>query len=77
MEGYFVIMCSEDGEPSTHFYESEEKLLNDLNENYFGEVSFKDSLPDSDMFYWGKSLLIIKGKVVTPKAVETVTKLKF
>jgi hypothetical protein len=52
---------------------SKGELLKRLKENYWGEdIKFLGNLPNGDTNYWGCNLLIIKGEIVTPKAVEKV-----
>jgi hypothetical protein len=71
---YFVITCS-NGDPVVESY-TKEKLLNDLEEEAWGpDIEVLDKLPlDHDMNYWGDSIVIIKGNVVTPDVVSKITK---
>jgi|AntAceMinimDraft_10_1070366.scaffolds.fasta_scaffold79535_3 hypothetical protein len=71
---YFVLTCF-NGDPIVESY-TKEKLLEDLNEDAWGpSINILDKLPENgDMNYWGESILIIKGNIVTPNAVTTITK---
>lgn len=72
---YFVITNSEG---DTRVVElSKAELEKRLNEKYWGErdVRFAESVPkESDTNYWGGVVLIIRGSVVVPNEVSTVTK---
>ena len=72
-EMYFVINCSEDGLYIEGLTKSE--LTEHLNEKYWGEnVKFSDTIPEaSDPNEWGRQTFIIKGTIVVPKEVKTVT----
>ena len=75
MSNYFVIRNS-DGD-TTVTEHSAEDLKEKLNEEYWGPVEFMDELPSNkDTNYWGDCILIIKGEVVVPQPVETVTEYK-
>lgn len=76
---YYVIFTSDDGETSI-FVESQNSLLEKIKEGYWGPISF----PDDGDFTIGESyrcqqgdvgdtLFILKGPLVTPKAVQKVT----
>lgn len=69
---YFILTASEDGGHAECISRSE--LLKRLNEDYWGsDVEFQTSFPSNkDMNYWGGKVVIIKGDVVAPKAVEVV-----
>lgn len=73
-EKYYVISTSADG---IYVHEmTKEHLLKELGEDAsgFDPHDVLDEIPsDADPDYWGDSLLIIKGKVVSPKAVTAVT----
>lgn len=72
MEKYFVINNS-DGDTNIQSM-SKDKLLERINENYWGDVEFFDELPkESDTNYWGGGVLIIKGSVVSPQAKTKIT----
>jgi len=70
MTKYFVIYNS-DGETSVRKY-SEEELLKRIDD---GDLKgFVSAIPDPDTNYWGDSVLIIKGEIISPKPIEVVTK---
>jgi len=70
-EIYFVIRNS-DGETTVRAYDKEH-LLHDIQAGEYGKVMTE--LPeDPDTNYWGEDVLIIKGKMVSPKAEKVVTK---
>lgn len=72
---YFTIRNS-DGDTRVDEWTKEE-LEERLEEGYWGKVTHPDKLPEnSDTNYWGNSVLIIRGEVVSPKAVKTVIKLE-
>lgn len=49
------------------------ELLRRLDENYYGPRECSRVLPkDRDPMYWGKSLTIIKGKIVQPQGKKVV-----
>ena len=74
MEKYFVISTS-DGDTMIDVLDKE-TLLKRLEENYWGNMEIiSDEIPDSDTNYWGDSIVIIKGEIVTPTPIVTVTKL--
>jgi hypothetical protein len=58
----------------------EETLKKRLSEEYYGPVVFKSEIgseyTDIDTQYWDDSILIIKGDIVVPQAVQTVTEYK-
>lgn len=78
-EKYYLIYNS-DGD--VHILEMTKEQL----QKYFDEqqeykeesrAQFLEKMPeDSDTNYWGGKELIIKGKIVTPKAKEVVTKME-
>ena len=74
MEKYFIIRNS-DGDTRVTYIDKKELLLR-LNENYYGENPvFLDEMPkNNDTNYWGESVLIIKGEIVSPKEEKIVTK---
>lgn len=71
---YFLITTNDSGD---HYIEAltEKELLGRLNEYRQDEdpSQFEESLPDYNMAYWPDSYLIIKGKIVVPKAKEVTT----
>lgn len=70
---YFVLSSTEDG--MTISILNKESLETRLAEKYWGEdIEIFTSAPDKDPMYWPAGLLIIKGEVIVPKAVEVVTK---
>jgi hypothetical protein len=72
MERYFVIINS-DGDTTVDVV-TKDVLLERLDENYYGNREFLSSIPKGDTNYWGDSILIIKGDVVTPTPITTITK---
>ena len=71
---YFVIRNS-DGD--TYVDEvSEEVLKTRLADEYYGSQGFLKKVPGNDTNYWGENILIIKGSVVVPQPVQTVTEYK-
>ena len=70
-EKYFVIRNS-DGNTTVHVYDKEH-LLHDIQAGEFGSA-FQELPENSDTNYWDDCVLIIKGSIVTPKAVDVVTK---
>lgn len=72
---YFVISNS-DGDTSVESI-SESTLKERLAENYYGPVGFKESLNgNKDTNYWGGNILIIKGEIIVPTPIQTVTEYK-
>jgi len=71
MEGYFVIHNS-DGDATVDFF-TKEDLLTNLNDGYWGDVGFINSIEQNDTNYWGESILIIKGKIAVPEVATIVT----
>lgn len=71
MSKYFVLYPSEDGCTVTELTESE--LKKRLNEDYYSGREFLDKTPKDNHNYWGNSILIIKGEIVVPKPIQTVT----
>jgi hypothetical protein len=75
-ELYFVISNS-DGDTTVYPYTKEalESQLNDPDGSGLeGDLSLEDLRKEIDTNYWGDKVLIIKGKVVQQKSVETVTR---
>lgn len=70
---YIVIDTSPDGIYIQAFTQAE--LTKRLNEGDWVGREWRDSIPsDIDPNYWGKeSLIVIKGEVIVPKAVQHVT----
>jgi len=72
-ETYFVINNSDGDTTVTEL--TKEQLLKAIQENYWGDRVTFDKLPkDNDTNYWGEGLLIIKGRIVTPKPEQVITK---
>jgi len=72
---YFVVWADPDG--GCRITElTEEELLKRLNDDGdYPPDKIRSDLDERDPDYWGdKRVLIIKGDIVVPKAVETVTK---
>lgn len=74
MNNYFIIAQTEDGinisEPL-----SKEEVLRRVEEKYYGNIPILNRMPlmiDSSLYDNG--LIIIKGDIVMPKPVQTVTK---
>lgn len=77
-ERYFMVRINEDGEVSVDVL-SKAELEKKLNEKYWGDIKFFDRQPNrSDPNEWqslgGCNALLIKGVVIQPAVVETVTK---
>lgn len=74
---YFLITNS-DGD--TYVVQmARDELLEQLSPNKHGDIELVasdalKSVPDMDTNYWGDGFLIIKGEIVTPEAVEVVTR---
>lgn len=72
---YYVIKNS-DGDTYVEEIDKQE-LLNRLDpeDPYYGTLEFLKTIPkNGDTNYWGDKLLIIKGEIVVPKAIEVATK---
>jgi hypothetical protein len=70
-ETYFIIRNS-DGDTTVRTI-SKEQLLRDINDGEYGDALTE--IPENpDTNYWGEGVLIIKGKIVAPKAEQVVTK---
>ena len=73
MDSYMIITCDEDGEVRLE-QTTKEKLLKSLNNKDYGDLEFLHNIKDNnDPQYWGYKGLIIKGEIVNPKPVATVT----
>jgi hypothetical protein len=69
---YYVIHNSE-GEVSVEVLSKEIFLARLKDEWYGSEIEFFDSMPDkNDTNYWGNTLMVIKGEIVTPKPIMSV-----
>lgn len=72
-ENYIIVHVDHDGEVSVEQVSGVE-LRKRLNERYYSDVTILDRIPDTEPAYWpGSSLLIIRGDIVTPRPVRTVT----
>lgn len=72
MEKYFVITNS-DGDTRVDCV-TKEVLLKRINEEYYGPREYLSNMPtESDTNYWGDSILVIKGKIVSPEAKTKIT----
>lgn len=70
-ETYFIIRNS-DGDTTVREI-SKEQLLRDMNDGEFGGVL--GNIPENpDTNYWGEGVVIIKGRIVVPKAEQVITK---
>ncbi len=71
MSNYFVISNSEGDTTITPL--SKDQLLERINEHYWGRREYLSEIPQGrDTNYWGNSVLIIKGEIITPAAKEKV-----
>lgn len=70
-ETYFVIRNS-DGDTTVRAVTKEE-LLRDLDDGEYRDA-FTELPNDPDTNYWGEGVLIIKGRMVSPRAEQVVTK---
>lgn len=68
---YIVLVPGEDGLSAECL--SREELLKRIKEEYWGHREFLDRIPDRDHNYWGRTIIVIKGTIVVPQPVETVT----
>ena len=82
-EKYYIIEISEDGDISVTENSAEDikKLINTDKEAWDAEIvsdTCNDEMPASgDPNYWGdKRILIIKGKIVTPKPITKQYKIE-
>ncbi len=75
MQMYYVITNS-DGDTTVTEVDGE-TLKERLAEGYWGNVGFKRDLSgNTDTNYWGENILIIKGNIIVPQPVQTVTEYK-
>lgn len=71
-ESYFIISNSDGDTSVTEMTKTE--LLEAIEENHWGDRLCLGDIPDNnDTNYWGESLLIIKGEIVTPEPKEVIT----
>ena len=69
---YYIIHCSEDGEISVSEF-TEEKLLVELNDDYWGTNGFIEKIDSDNPQEWdADKLLIIKGEIIKPKPKKIV-----
>ena len=72
---YFTINNS-DGDTRVKEW-TKEALESALNEEHWGDAEFPSKLPNTnDTNYWGNSVVIIRGEVVSPEAVKIVTEMR-
>jgi len=77
-ENYFVISASGGDVYIAEIDKAE--MERRINDKYYGSGNFRDEVGDTigedyDVNYWGDpSYICIKGKIVTPRPVTTVTK---
>ena len=73
MTQMYYVIYNFDGD--THVHEIDEKTLKErLKEKYYGNVEFRNKVDSTeDTNYWGESILIIKGSIVQPTPIQTVT----
>ena len=73
---YYLFSVSEDGDVYFQAYTKEalEASLEEYPED-FNLEDFNDALPPMDLMAWSERKLLIKGEIIVPKVVETVTKL--
>ena len=74
---YIVIKTGEDGISISMLDKA--TLLERLEDGYYGDMGLDDVqsclYEDADPMYWGTSLTIIKGEVVTPRVIKITTEL--
>lgn len=73
--GIFVIRNS-DGDTYVE-QTTEEKFLKDLAAGEYGGrhcLTAEDAKKKADTNYWGNGMLVIRGEVVIPKPIESITK---
>lgn len=71
---YFLLVPGEDGMRVEVLDKAE--LEKRLVEGYYGSRKVVGQVPERDHNYWGNAMVIIKGDLVLPKTVETVTKVE-
>lgn len=76
-EQYIVLSTNADGETEVERL-TEDELTKRLADDYYGSTEMLvGDLPDErDPKCWGEQLVIIKGEVIIPQAVSTVTEWK-
>lgn len=74
MDKYLLIKFSEDGDLPRVEHVSAEELRKRLKEHYYGErPKFAEPGKDVNGEYSGGVLVVIKGEIVVPKAVQVAT----
>ena len=71
---YFLLYGNEDGGHIKQLSQAE--LLQEIHDDYEeteDSPEFAAEIPDSNMFYWGEAMVIIKGEIVVPQARQVVT----
>lgn len=68
---YFMIY-NFDGDTMVKTYDK--ATLQQEIDNECNDYDFLSKIPDDDTNYWDEKVLIIKGQIVVPKPVQTVTK---
>lgn len=72
MEKYFIISNS-DGDTTVDCV-TKETLLKRINEKYYGSHEYLNNMPtENDTNYWGESILVIKGSIVSPQVKTKIT----
>jgi hypothetical protein len=71
MAEYFVIRNS-DGETYVDRISADDLLRQLLDEDYYGGKPVLKDLKEPSTNYWGGSILIIKGEIVSPRPVKIV-----
>ena len=74
MDKYYIISNS-DGDTTVNEIAKEDLLKRlDPDENYYGNRDILKEMPqETDTNYWGDSMLIIKGTIVSPRPVTKIT----
>ena len=81
---YFILRCDEDGTTVEQMTAEEltKAITPDGNgvTDYGKNLTFLDHVPRSDKGYWmegvDNAVVIIKGEIVVPRAIEVVTKME-
>lgn len=72
-EKYFMISGLE-GSPTLREFTKPE--LNELLNEELKNGNFLEKIEKEDLLYWNDECLIIKGKIITPRPVTTITELE-
>jgi hypothetical protein len=51
--------------------------FNDPDDLYYGTADFMKDIESRNTNYWGDGVLLIKGNIISPKAVQKVTEYEF